>query len=344
MSVDDRIVTPNVRNDDDNNIRPQRLADIIGQESVIERLQIAVAAAKGRRESLDHMLFYGPPGLGKTTLAHVMANEMAVKMRPSAGPSIERAGDLASMLTQLSKGDILFIDEIHRLGRAVEEILYPAMEDFNLDIVTGKGPGAKSIRLTLPRFTLIGATTRLSLLSAPLRTRFVGIYRLDPYEIEAMITIVTRAARVLGITIDPDGAAEIGRRARGTPRIALRLLKSVRDFAQVRAQGHIDKVVACAALNLANVDPLGLDDIDRRVLLAIIDKFDGGPVGLDTIAASINEDSATISDVYEPYLLQIGFIMRTPRGRTATRNAYEHLNISYDRRPPAQPGLFDAMP
>jgi holliday junction DNA helicase RuvB len=341
--TDERIVSGKER-DDDPNIRPQRLADIIGQEQIIERLQIAVSAAKNRKEPLDHLLFYGPPGLGKTTLSNVMAKEMGVKMNPTAGPSIERAGDLAAILTRMTKGEILFIDEIHRLGRAIEEILYPAMEDFKLDIVTGKGPGAKNIRLNLPQFTVVGATTRLDMLSSPLRTRFVGIYRLDYYSLEAMVTIVTRAARVLGVVIDLEGAQEIGRRARGTPRIALRLLKSVRDFAQVRAQGNINKTVAQDALDLMGVDPLGLDDIDRRVMLAIIQKFDGGPVGLDTIAASISEEPNTIMDVYEPYLLQLGFVERTPRGRIATRRAYEYLRIPFDRNPRIQPGLFDELP
>jgi Holliday junction DNA helicase RuvB len=339
--TDERIVSGKRRTDDqDGNIRPQKLSDIIGQQRIVESLQISVAAAKARKDPLDHLLFYGPPGLGKTTLAHVMANEMGVNIRITAGPSIERAGDLAAILTHLREGDILFIDEIHRLGRAVEEILYPAMEDFALDIVTGKGPGAKNIRLKLPHFTVVGATTRLALLTAALRTRFVGIHRLDFYDLDAMIYIVTRAARVMAVTIEPEGAAEIGRRARGTPRIGLRLLKSVRDFAQVRAQGIITAQVARDALDLANIDPLGLDDIDRRVLRAIIEKFDGGPVGLETIAASISEESDTIMDVYEPYLLQLGFLERTPRGRTATRRAYEHLSIPYQQRP-LQGNLFD---
>jgi Holliday junction DNA helicase RuvB len=261
-----------------------------------------------------------------------MANEMGVNLRITAGPSIERAGDLAAILTHLRANDILFIDEIHRLGRAVEEIMYPAMEDFALDIVTGKGPGAKNLRLKLPKFTVIGATTRLALLSGPLRTRFDRIYRLDFYSLDAMTQIVTRGARVMKIDIDPGGATEIGRRGRGTPRIALRLLKSVRDYAQVRAGGKINVDVAREALDLAGVDPLGLDDIDRRMLRAIIENFDGGPVGLDTIAASISEEADTIMDVYEPYLLQLGFLERKPRGRVATRKAYEHLNIPYNVR------------
>ena len=343
MTDEQRIVSPAAsNNDDDGNIRPQRLHDIIGQENVVERLQIAVDAAKGRQDPLEHLLFYGPPGLGKTTLSHVMANEMGVNLRITAGPSIERAGDLAAILTHLRANDILFIDEIHRLGHAVEEILYPAMEDFALDIVTGKGPGAKNLRLRLPKFTIVGATTRLDRLSGPLRTRFGGIYRLDFYTLEAMTQIVTRGARVMKIEIDTEGAIEIGRRGRGTPRIALRLLKSVRDYAQVRAEGHIDASVAREALDLAGVDPLGLDDIDRRMMRAIIENFDGGPVGLDTIAASISEEADTIMDVYEPYLLQLGFLERRPRGRVATRKAYEHLNIPYNGTL-HQANLFDDL-
>jgi len=342
--TDKRVVTPaKLPEDPDSNIRPSRLKDIIGQDRIIESLKIAVDAAKGRKEPLDHLLFYGPPGLGKTTLSHVMANEMGVNLRITAGPSIERAGDLAAILTHLREGDILFIDEIHRLGKAVEEILYPAMEDYALDIVTGKGPGAKNLRLHLPKFTAIGATTRLSLLTTALQTRFVGVYRLDLYSPEAMQIIVIRAARVLGVGIDAEGAHEIAYRGRGTPRIALRLLKRVRDYAQVRAQGKIDGAVAKSALDLAGIDLLGLDDIDRRVMRAIIEKFDGGPVGLETIAASIGEDADTIEDVYEPYLLQLGFLERTPRGRMATRRAYDHLSIPYDGKP-LQGSLFDPTP
>ncbi len=341
--TDERMVSGKKQSDDhDDGLRPRRLKDITGQERIIESLQIAVDAAKVRKEPLDHLLFYGPPGLGKTTLSHVMANEMGVNIRITAGPSIERAGDLAAILTHLREGDILFIDEIHRLGRAVEEIMYPAMEDFALDIVTGKGPGAKNLRLHLPRFTVVGATTRLALLTAALRTRFVGIYRLDFYSLDAMILIVTRAARVMAVPIDAKGAEEIARRGRGTPRIGLRLLKSVRDYAQVRAQGSITAQVAHDALDLMNVDPLGLDDLDRRVLLAIIDKFNGGPVGLETIAASIGEESDTIMDVCEPYLLQLGFLERTPRGRKTTRRAYEHMNIPYNGAP-EQGSLFDPV-
>ena len=337
---DKRVVSPVPEmGDQDNTIRPQRLQDIIGQEQVIERLQIAVDAAKNRQEPLDHILFYGPPGLGKTTLSHVMSNEMGVNLRITAGPTIERAGDLAAILTHLRAGDILFIDEIHRLGKAVEEILYSAMEDFVLDIVTGKGPGAKNLRLHLPRFTVVGATTRLAMLTGALRTRFNSIYHLEYYKEPAMTKIVSRGARVMSVPIDAEGAAEIGRRGRGTPRIALRLLKNVRDYAQVRADGKINLQVACEALDLAGVDTLGLDDIDRRMLLTIINNFDGGPVGLETIAASISEESDTIMDVYEPYLLQLGFLERTPRGRVATKRAYDHLQLPYNGRP-RQANLF----
>ncbi len=339
--ADDRMVSGTKRSEDriDNALRPRRLDEMTGQERVVENLRILIEAAKARHEAVDHVLFYGPPGLGKTTFAHVIANEMEVNIRITAGPSIERAGDLAAILTHLREGDILFIDEIHRLGRAVEEVLYPAMEDFALDIVIGKGPSAKNVRLNLPRFTVIGATTRLALLTAPLRARFGAVYRLDFYSLEAMTQIVERAATMIDTPIEPEGIHEIAKRARGTPRVALRLLKRVRDFAEVRADGVITGEVAARALDLLEIDPLGLDDIDRRVLLAIIEKFEGGPVGLDTIAASISEESDTIMDVYEPYLLQLGFIERTPRGRVATRLAYAHLNLS-DNRPPRQAPLL----
>ncbi len=320
-------------------MRPQRIAEYIGQEKVKERLLILVEAAKARGETLDHILFYGPPGLGKTTLAHVIANEMEVNVKPTSGPAIERAGDLAAILTNLRKGDVLFIDEIHRLNKVVEEILYPGMEDFALDIVIGKGPSARSIRLKLPRFTIIGATTRLALMAAPLRARFGAVYRLDFYAVEAIVEIVTRSAKLLRVEIETAGAQEIAQRARGTPRVANRLLKRVRDYAQVRADGHITREVAQQALSMLDIDELGLDNIDRRVLLSIIEKFDGGPVGLETIAASIGEEADTIMDVYEPYLLQLGFLGRTPRGRVATRRAYEHLNIDYPEKF-EQGGLF----
>ena len=333
----DRLVTPQRRPEDapDYAMRPHHLSDLEGQDKVKENLSILIDAAKKRGEALDHVLFYGPPGLGKTTLAHVIANEMGVNIKVTAGPVIERAGDLAAILTNLRAGDILFIDEVHRLGRAVEEVLYPAMEDYALDIVIGKGPSARSIRLQLPKFTVIGATTRLALLTAPLRARFGAIYRLDFYELPAMEAIVSRGARLLNLVVAPDGVAEIAKRARGTPRVALRLLRRVRDFAQVRADGTVTKDLACAALDLMDVDPLGLDDLDRRVLRAIVEKYAGGPVGLETIAAAISEEADTIMDVVEPYLLQLGFLDRTPRGRTVTAAAYRHLGLP---APAALPG------
>lgn len=342
MSDTGRLVGGARRHDDRENIalRPKLLSDIIGQDRVRENLKIIIEAAKARQEPVDHILFYGPPGLGKTSLAHVIANEMNCNIRVTAGPSIERAGDLAAILTHLKQYDILFIDEVHRLGRAVEEILYPAMEDFALDIVIGKGPAAKNVRLNLPRFTVIGATTRLALLAGPLRDRFGARFRLDFYDVDAMIHIINRAAAMLGVEIAPEGTAEIARRARGTPRVALRLLRRVRDYAQVRANGVITSEIAAEALVMMEIDHLGLDDIDRRILHTIIEKFGGGPVGLDTIAASISEDSATITDVYEPYLLQLGFLERTPRGRTATRRAYQHMGIPHEDRGGTQPSLL----
>ncbi len=308
-------------------LRPRTLADMEGQDRLRDNLRILIEAAQQRREPLDHILFYGPPGLGKTTLANVLANEMGASLKVTAGPAIERAGDLAAILTNLSGGDILFIDEVHRLGRAVEEILYPAMEDFALDIVIGKGPSARSIRLKLPRFSIIGATTRLALLTAPLRARFGAVYRFDFYTEDALQRIVLRAAGLLNVPITTDGAREIARRSRGTPRVALRLLRRVRDYAQVRADGHIDAAVTDAALRLLDVDELGLDDLDRQVLHAIIGKFGGGPVGLETISASVSEEADTIMDVVEPYLLQLGFLERTPRGRVVTPRAYTHLGL-----------------
>lgn len=321
-------------------LRPRRLADYIGQDKIKDNLQILIDAAKARKEPLDHILFYGPPGLGKTTLSSIMAGEMGVNIRITSGPAIERAGDLVAILTNLKKDDILFIDEIHRLNRTIEEVMYPAMEDFAVDLVTGKGPSAQSIHLRLPKFTIIGATTRLALLTGPLRDRFGAIYRLDFYNQAAMEQIVTRSASILKVEIDAEGAAEIARRARGTPRIANRLLKRVRDYAQVRAGGKITVEVAKEALTRLDIDDLGLDDGDRRVLSAIIDRFDGGPVGIETIAAATSEETDAIMDVYEPYLLQLGFLIRTPRGRAATQQAYDHLGKKPTPRARERLGLF----
>ncbi len=328
----DRLISPLSKPIDervDQALRPKTLSEITGQDQVRENLAILLAAAKKRGEPLDHVLFYGPPGLGKTTLAHVMANEMGVNIKITAGPAIEKAGDLAAILSNLHEGDILFIDEIHRLGRAIEEILYPAMEDCVLDIMVGKGPTARSIRLKLPRFTVIGATTRLSLLSAPLRARFGAVYRLNYYDLPAMETIIARAANLLNTQYEAEGIREVAIRSRGTPRIGLRLLRRVRDYAQVRSSGVIDQDTAVQALNLMDIDSLGLDEVDRKVLDTIITKYNGGPVGLNTIAASISEEADTIMDVVEPYLLQLGLIDRTPQGRVATRKAYEHLGLTY---------------
>ena len=310
-------------------LRPKTLADYVGQSKIKEKLSISMKAAKMRGEALDHILLHGPPGLGKTTLATIVAAEMGVDIRITSGPAIEKPGVLAALLTNLKEMDILFIDEIHRLPRQVEEVLYPAMEDFNLDIITGKGPSARSIRLPLPPFTLVGATTRAGQLSSPLRDRFGNLYRLELYSPSELADIVARSADILGVTINSEGALEIARRSRGTPRIANRMLKRVRDYAQVKADGMIDKKVASAALGMLEVDELGLDNTDRKMLSAIIEFFDGGPVGLETLASTIGEESITLEDVYEPYLLQIGFLNRTPRGRCATRRAYEHLGFEY---------------
>ncbi|MGI6491847.1 MAG: Holliday junction branch migration DNA helicase RuvB [Peptococcaceae bacterium] len=337
--MEDRLISAVSKPEDfetENYLRPSRLEDYIGQEKVKETISIFIEAALGRGEALDHVLLFGPPGLGKTTLANIIANEMGVNIRVTSGPAIERAGDLAAILTNLAAGDILFIDEVHRLSRVVEEVLYPAMEDFAIDIVIGKGPGARSLRLDLPRFTLVGATTRAGLLTSPLRDRFGVLSRLEFYHPEELSAIVKRSAKILGVEITEDGALEIAGRSRGTPRIANRLLKRVRDYAQVRAEGIINLEVAIAALNFLEVDQLGLDHSDRLLLKTIIEKFRGGPVGLDTLAAATSEEADTIEDVYEPYLIQLGMLSRTPRGRIVTARAYQHLGLKDQR----EGGLF----
>ena len=326
----------------DTSLRPRRLDEYINQEKVKENISISIEAARQRGEPLDHVLLYGPPGLGKTTLAYIIAAEMQVSIRVTSGPAIERIGDLAAILTGLQSGDVLFIDEIHRLSRVVEEFLYPALEDGAIDWVTGKGPGARSIRLAIKPFTLIGATTRYAMMSPPLRDRFGHVHRLDFHDVDALSRIIRRSTSILGVAIDDGGTTAIAQRARGTPRVANRLLRRVRDFAQVRAGGAITSEVAEEALARLEIDAIGLDSVDYRVLRAIIDKFEGGPVGLDTIAASISEDADTIMDVYEPYLMQLGFLQRTPRGRQATRLAYEHLGVPPKATAPSpQKTLFD---
>ncbi|HAG12153.1 MAG TPA: Holliday junction branch migration DNA helicase RuvB [Desulfotomaculum sp.] len=325
--MSDRIISAAFSTEDQEEVslRPRSLKDFIGQDSLRESIGVFIQAARNRREALDHVLLLGPPGLGKTTLAWIISSELGVNLKITSGPAIERPGDLAAILTNLSPGDVLFIDEIHRLSRAVEEVLYPAMEDFALDIIIGKGPGARSLRLDLPRFTLVGATTRTSLLTSPLRDRFGVISRLDFYELTDIKKIVLRSAGILKIHIEDDGAAQIALRSRGTPRVANRLLKRVRDYAQVKAKGVIDQETAVKALDFLGVDPLGLDPIDRKLLQIIVEKFGGGPVGLDTIAAALGEEPATLEEVYEPYLMQAGLLNRTPRGRVVTSKTYIHL-------------------
>jgi len=341
----ERIVSGKAEEEDlpiDYTLRPKRLSEFIGQDKVKDNLKIAIDAAQGRAEPLDHILLYGPPGLGKTTLANIIAAEMRVNIRTTSGPAVERPGDIAAILTGLKEGDVLFIDEIHRLNRIVEEKLYPAMEDYAIDIIVGKGPGARNIRLNLPRFTLIGATTRFAMLSAPMRDRFGSVYRLDFYDENSIAAIIKRATKILKVKAEEGGIKEIASRSRGTPRVANRLLRRVRDYAQVKGDGTITKKLALEALARLEIDNLGLDDLDHRVLRTIIEKYSGGPVGLDTIAASISEEADTIMDVYEPYLLQLGFLDRTPRGRVATPHAYEHLGIQYNRKDkPPQLGMFD---
>jgi Holliday junction DNA helicase RuvB len=343
MNGEDRLVSATARAEDDaleRSIRPQRLADYVGQDPVKRQLNIFIQAARRRQEALDHVLVFGPPGLGKTTLAHIIANELGVNLRHTSGPVLERPGDLAALLTNLEPRDVLFVDEIHRLSPIVEEVLYPAMEDFQLDIVIGEGPAARSIKLDLPPFTLVGATTRAGLLTSPLRDRFGIVQRLEFYGPDDLHAIVTRSAAILGVPMDAAGARQIAARARGTPRIANRLLRRVRDVAEVEGNGRIDEATARSAMDLLDVDPNGFDLLDRRLLLTIIERFDGGPVGIESLAAALGEERGTLEDVLEPFLIQQGFLSRTARGRVATRLAYQHFGLK-PPRPPAEPGLFD---
>ena len=342
LDFENRIMTSSYTpgdNEAEISLRPHTLSEYIGQERAKENLRICIEAAKLRGDSLDHVLLYGPPGLGKTTLSNIIASEMGVNIRVTSGPAIEKQGDLAALLTNLNEGDVLFIDEIHRLSRSVEEILYPAMEDYALDIIIGKGPAARSIRIDLPKFTLVGATTRAGQLTTPLRDRFGVLLKLELYTPEELATIVRRSAGILNFDISEDGAYEIASRSRGTPRIANRLLKRVRDFAQVKGRSEIDSDIANYALGQLEIDQLGLDNTDRRMLKTIIEFYDGGPVGLDTLAATVGEEAITLEDVYEPYLMQIGFLSRTPRGRCVTRLAYDHLGLRYDKKSTASDQL-----